>query len=68
LPLSLCPTLFHAAGPIYLAGAVLLGLTFVWCALRFARELTLPRARQLFYFSLLYLPLLLTLLALDKTN
>jgi heme O synthase-like polyprenyltransferase len=33
---------------------------------RFARELTLTRARQLFFASIVYLPLLLGLMALAK--
>ena len=68
LPLSVCPVLFHSAGPFYLSGALVLGLSFIWCALRFRSQHTLPRARQLFYCSLVYLPLLLTVLALDKTH
>jgi protoheme IX farnesyltransferase len=66
LPISLCPFLFHMAGPIYLAGALVLGLAFLWCALMFARHLTIPRARQLFFASILYLPLLLAVMAWDK--
>jgi len=82
LPVSLCPYLFHLAGPVYLAGAVMLGLGFAWLAFQFARatspsaitqcdtaspgQLSISRARQLFYASLVYLPLLLTLMMLDK--
>jgi protoheme IX farnesyltransferase len=66
LPVSLCPVLFRLTGPIYLCGALALGLVFVGYALRFARRLTVPRARQLFYVSILYLPLLLGLMVLDK--
>jgi len=66
LPVSLCPFLFKMSGPVYLAGAVVLGAAFLWFAIRFARELTILRARQLFFFSILYLPLLLTVMVLDK--
>jgi protoheme IX farnesyltransferase len=66
LPVSLCPFLFHLTGLIYLAGAVALGLLFLWFAIRFSRDLTVTRARQLFYASILYLPLLLALMVLDK--
>lgn len=66
LPVSLCPFLFGLTGPVYLAGALLLGLAFLWFAIQFARQLTVPRARQLFYASILYLPLLLTVMVLDK--
>ena len=66
LPLSLCPFVFKLTGPLYLVGALLLGLAFLWFALHFSRHLTVPRARQLFYASILYLPLLLALMVLDK--
>jgi protoheme IX farnesyltransferase len=66
LTVSLCPFLFRLAGMWYLAGAIILGTVFVWCAIRFSRELSLSRARQLFFASIVYLPLLLMLLVLDK--
>jgi protoheme IX farnesyltransferase len=66
LPLSLCPYLFKLTGPVYLTGALILGLSFLWSAVQFARRLSEPRARQLFYVSILYLPLLLAVMVLDK--
>jgi protoheme IX farnesyltransferase len=66
LPISLAPFLFHIAGPIYLAGALVLGLVYLWFAIQFSRQLSIPRARQLFFVSILYLPLLLGLMVLDK--
>ena len=66
LPISLCPFLLKLAGAVYLAGALVLGLAFLWQAVQFSRELTVQRARQLFYASILYLPLLLGLMVLDK--
>jgi len=68
LPVTLFPFVFHLAGPIYLFGAVALGLAFLWFAVQFARYLTISRARQLFLVSVLYLPLLLGLLVLDKVK
>ncbi len=68
LPMSLCPFLFNLAGPAYLAGALVLGLTYLACAIRFSRQLTVPRARQLFLASIVYLPLLLTVMVLDKVH
>jgi len=68
LPVSLAPFIFKLTGPLYLVGALVLGLTFIWYALQFSRELTIPRARQLFYVSILYLPLLLAVIVLDKAN
>lgn len=66
LPVSLCPFLFHLAGPVYLCGAMVLGLAFLWFALQFSRGLTVSRARQLFFVSIIYLPLLLGLMVFDK--
>ena len=66
LLVSLCPFVFHLAGAIYLVSALGLGLLFVWLALQFARDPAVARARQLFYASLLYLPLLLAVMVLDK--
>jgi protoheme IX farnesyltransferase len=63
---SLCPFLFKMTGTLYLAGAVILGAAFLFYAIRFSRQLTLSRARQLFLASVLYLPLLLTLMVFDK--
>ena len=66
LPVSLCPFLFKLTGPVYLVGALVLGLVFLWYAVQFSRQLTVLRARQLFYASILYLPLLLAVMVLDK--
>ena len=66
LPVSLCPFIFKLTGPFYLVGALLLGFVFLWFAIRFSRELTVRRARQLFLASILYLPALLAIMVLDK--
>jgi protoheme IX farnesyltransferase len=66
LPVSLCPFFFHLTGPVYLAGALALGLAFAWFAAQFARRRSLSRARQLFCASILYLPLLLAVMMFDK--
>jgi len=68
LTVSLCPFLFRLAGSWYLAGAIILGTAFLWFAIRFSRELSLSKARQLFFASIVYLPLLLALLVLDKAK
>jgi len=66
LLVSVFPYWFHMAGPFYLTGALVLGAAYLWCAIRFARQLTMLRARQLFLASIIYLPLLLVLMVLDK--
>jgi len=40
---------FPARGPVYLVGALVLGLVFLWYAIQFSRHLTGARARQLFF-------------------
>ena len=66
LIVSLCPVLFRVAGAIYFVGALLIGLIFLAAAFAFARQLNVPRARQLFFASIIYLPLLLGLMVFDK--
>ena len=66
LPISLCPFLLKLAGVVYLAGALVLGVAFLWQAVQFSHDLTARRARQLFYASILSLPLLLGLMVWDK--
>lgn len=63
---SLCPFAFGLNGKIYLAVALVLGVGYLWCAVRFARQLTMPRARQLFLASIIYLPLLIAALVGNK--
>ena len=68
LLVSCAPFFLQQTGAIYLAGAVVLGVAFLCAAVGFARELTPRRARLLFFISILYLPLLLCLMVLDKTK
>ena len=66
LAVSLFPFVFKMAGTTYLVGAIILGAGFLWGAIQFSRQLTLARARQLFFASIIYLPLLLALMVWDK--
>ncbi len=66
LAVSLLPTLIGLAGPIYFAGAFVLGAAFVAFGARQALRPSLVAARRVLFASLLYLPLLLALLAFDK--
>ena len=59
---SLLPALVGHAGPVYFAGAVLLGLVFLRATLGFLTDVGNRRARRVLRASLLYLPLLLALL------
>lgn len=66
LPVSLSPFVFQMSGALYLAGALVLGLVFLWFAGRFAKQMDRLSARRLFFASILYLPLLLGLMVFDK--
>jgi protoheme IX farnesyltransferase len=65
---SLCPFLLKMNGPVYLALATILSAGYFCCAVRFARQLTPLRARQLFLVSIIYLPLLLAAMVWDKVK
>ena len=66
LPVALLPTLIGLAGPVYFLVALVLGLGFLWSAIGLARSRTVADARRLLFASLIYLPVLLGVLALDK--
>ena len=67
LLLSGFPTLLGLAGAIYLAGAVVLGLTMIALAGAAAADMNRASARRVFLFSLLYQPLLMGFLLMDTT-
>ena len=60
---SLLPSLVGGAGPLYTAGALVLGAGFLVSAVRFGNGTRRPRATALLATSLLYLPLILALAA-----
>ncbi|MBI4593350.1 MAG: protoheme IX farnesyltransferase, partial [Candidatus Rokubacteria bacterium] len=66
LAVSLLPTLIGIAGPVYFFGALVLGALFAVFGALQALEPSGPAARRVLFASLLYLPAVLTLLALDK--
>lgn len=63
---SLAPYVLGLTGGVYLVGAILAGAFFVWAGARVAIHTTLPRARQAFFASITYLPILLALMVLDR--
>ncbi len=65
LPVSLLPTILHIAGPLYLVGALLLGIYFLRASLAAARELNRKNALRLLKASVIYLPLLWILMVLQ---
>jgi protoheme IX farnesyltransferase len=68
LPISLLPTIVGMAGRIYFVGALALSLFFLSCGIAVMRHRTNATVRRLLRASLLYLPILLALMALDKTT
>ncbi|HXG53320.1 MAG TPA: heme o synthase [candidate division Zixibacteria bacterium] len=66
LAVSLLPTLLGLAGPVYFVAAFLLGVGFLSAGVSLALESTLAGARKLLFASLLYLPVLLLVMALDR--
>jgi protoheme IX farnesyltransferase len=66
VPVALLPTLIGLAGPVYFLVALVLGLGFLWSAIGLARTGTAAGARRLLFASLVYLPVLLAVMALDK--
>lgn len=62
LLVSMLPTMIGLSGPWYFAGAFVLGAAFLVSAIGFAVNRSEVRAKQLFFASIIYLPLLLILL------
>lgn len=68
LAVGLLPTLVGLTGPVYFFGALLLGVGFLACGMSQAVSRSVPAARRLVLASVLYLPLLLGLMVLDKAR
>jgi protoheme IX farnesyltransferase len=66
IPMTLMPALLHMAGAVYFTAAVLLGLAFFSFGVSCAATRSRDDARKLFFASIIYLPLLLAALMLDK--
>ena len=66
VPVSLVPTLLGMTGRIYLAGALLVGLWFLYSGVRVALDRTALRARSVLIHSVLYLPFIYGLMLIDR--
>jgi heme o synthase len=66
LVVSLLPTLIGLAGPSYFVVAFLLGAGFLASGVRLVLTPTRTGARRLLFASLIYLPVLLLVMALDR--
>lgn len=65
VPVSVAPFFIGFAGVIFLIGAVLLGIWFLFESIAAARAKTVVRNRRLLLTSVIYLPLYFILLSLD---
>jgi heme o synthase len=63
---TIVPALRGQSGILYFAGALVVGGVFVYYSAHFVLKRTVASARQLLLASILYLPVLFALLALDK--
>jgi protoheme IX farnesyltransferase len=68
LPVGLMPFFLAVSGRTYAAAALVLGITFLCCAVRFSSRLSPSTARMLFLVSVLYLPLVFAVMVLDKST
>jgi protoheme IX farnesyltransferase len=68
LPVSLLPTMLGMSGIAYFTAAVLLGLAFFSFGITCATTRQRVDARKLFFASIIYLPLLLAAMMLDKIS
>ncbi len=66
IPISLLPAVLGMSGKVYLYGAIILGLAFLYSSIRAAFSLSRQQARRLLLASVLYLPLLFILMVLDR--
>ena len=64
---SVLPSFVGLSGKMYLVGALVLGILFLIMGIRLSQTKSSLSARQLLLASVLYLPLLLSLLVLDQT-
>ncbi len=66
LPVSLLPTALGVSGRIYLFGAIVLGLLFLYSSIRAAFSQSRQESRRLLLASVLYLPLLFILMVMNR--
>ena len=66
VPVSLLPGILGMSGRIYLTGALLSGLWFLYSGVRVALERSTLRARKVLIASVLYLPLIYGLMLIDR--
>jgi heme o synthase len=68
LAVGLLPTTLHLAGTLYFVTAFVLGVAMLACGIMLARSHSTAAARRLLFASLIYLPALLMVMAIDKSR
>ncbi len=68
IPISLLPKWMGMTGSIYTAGALALGLLFLYSGVRVSLDRTKLRARRVLLASVIYLPVLYCLMVLDPVR
>ena len=66
LPISLLPSFVLMTGNLYLFGAILLGVLFAYSGLRVVMDRSRLHARRVLLASVIYLPLLYSLMLFDR--
>lgn len=66
LPVSLIPAAMGISGRLYLYGAIVLGLLFLYSSVRAALSKSRQEARRLLLASVIYLPLLFILMVINR--
>jgi protoheme IX farnesyltransferase len=67
IPISLVPRLLGMTGSFYATAAVAAGLGLLYFGVRMGRERTFDRARHVLLASVLYLPMVLAVMVIDRT-
>jgi protoheme IX farnesyltransferase len=65
-PVSLAPFFLGFSGMVFLIGASILGVWFLWVSFRAARTRSLAGSKKLLLMTVIYLPLLFVLMVADK--
>jgi heme o synthase len=68
LAVGLLPTTLHLAGLVYFVTAFVLGVAMLVCGVMLAKSYATGAARRLLFASLIYLPTLLVVMAVDKVQ
>lgn len=66
VPVSLLPSSLGLVGVAYLVGALVLGVFYFWASLQFAFDRSVAKAKRLMLVSVIYQPLILAVLVIDR--